>query len=416
MALINEHFLKLSGGYLFPEIGRRVRAFVQEHRDAGQRLIHCGIGDVTEPLPEVVRQAMHDAIDELGRHDTFRGYGDPQGYLFLREAIVEHDFAARGLSIDPDEVFVSDGSKTDCGAILDVLAGDGRNRVGVADPVYPVYVDTNVMAGNTGEARDGGYDGIHYLPCTADNGFVPELPAEPLDVIYLCYPNNPTGGMIDRARLEAWVEYALRHDAIILYDVAYRAFITDASAPRSIFEVDGAERCAIEFHSFSKSAGFTGVRCGYTVCPKAVRGRTAGGDAVELHPLWTRRWHTKSNGVSYPVQRGAAAVYTDAGQEQVAELVGRYLGNARILVDGCHELGLSVCGGVNSPYVWATCPEGLDSWAMFDLMLTEANVVITPGAGFGRCGEGYFRISAFNSRSNVQEVVRRLETLKKEAV
>ncbi|MHC4948542.1 MAG: LL-diaminopimelate aminotransferase [Planctomycetota bacterium] len=413
MARLNEHYLKLAGAYLFPEIARRVEAFTSAHPEAADEIISCGIGDVTEPLPEAVRAAMHAAVDDLGRRETFHGYGPPTGYGFLREAIAAADFAEHGLDIGADEIFVSDGSKGDCGAILDILApagGPRPNRVGVSNPVYPVYVDTNVMAGHTGPAGDdGAYAGLVYLPCTADNGFVPGIPdGPPLDVVYLCYPNNPTGGMITRPQLEAWVEYALRHDAIILYDVAYQAFIRDPDLPRSVYEIDGARRCALEFHSFSKNGGFTGVRCGYTVCPRELCGRTVAGDRVPLHGLWTRRWSTKSNGVSYVVQRGAAALYSEAGRRQVAALVEHYLGNAAVLRDRCADLGLAVHGGLHAPYVWAQCPPGVASWEMFDRVLREARVVVTPGAGFGSCGEGYFRISGFNTRGNVEEVVRRL--------
>ncbi|MHC5022915.1 MAG: LL-diaminopimelate aminotransferase [Planctomycetota bacterium] len=410
MARLNDHYLKLRGAYLFPEIARRVDAWSASHPDAAGRLIRCGIGDVTEPLPLAVRDAMHRAVDEMGVRETFRGYGPPLGYDFLREAIADADFAARGLDITPDEIVISDGSKTDCGAVLDIL-GPG-NRIGITDPVYPVYVDTNVMAGHTGPARDdGSYEGLTYLPCTAANGFVPDIPDQPLDVVYLCFPNNPTGAMISRAKLEAWVAWALRHEALILYDVAYQAFIRDADVPRSIYEIDGAERCAMEFHSFSKNGGFTGVRCGYTVCPKALEGTTAGGDRAPLLDLWARRWSTKSNSVGYVVQRGAEALYADDGRAQVGQLIDQYLGNAAILRAGCARLGLTVHGGVNAPYVWVGCSDGVSSWAMFDRLLDEANVIVTPGVGFGRCGEGYFRISAFNTRPNVEEVVRRLEAM-----
>jgi LL-diaminopimelate aminotransferase len=409
MAHINEHYLKLAGAYLFPEITRRVDAFLEREPDARQRLIRCGIGDVTEPLPSAVIEAMHAAVDELASRETFRGYGPPLGYDFLREAIAANDFGARGLDVKADEVFISDGSKIDCGAVLDIL---GRNRVGITDPVYPVYVDTNVMAGHTGPARpDGSYEGLTYLPCTADNGFVPEPPAEGLDLVYLCYPNNPTGGMISRDQLEAWVAWALEHDAIILYDVAYEAYVRTPDAPRSIYEIDGARRCAMEFHSFSKNGGFTGVRCGYTVCPRELEGTTSRGERVPLHDLWTRRWSTKSNSTSYVVQRAAEAVYSEADRTQVKALTDFYLENARLLKQGCEAIGLSVHGADDSPYVWVACPEGVDSWGMFDRMLEQLNVVITPGVGFGSCGEGYFRISAFNSRENVEEVVGRMGVL-----
>lgn len=414
MARLNDHYLRLRGAYLFPEIDRRVQAFRAAHPDRAERVVKCGIGDVTEPLPPSVIEALHRATDEMARRETFRGYAPPLGYDFLRRAIVEGDFAPLGVVIDPEEVFISDGSKSDCGAILDILAaGPGANRLGITDPVYPVYVDTNVMAGNTGPAREeGGYEGIVYLPCHAANGFVPDVPGTPLDVVYLCYPNNPTGGMIDREQLEAWVAYALEHEAIILYDVAYQAFVTDPEAPRSIYEIDGARRCAIEFHSYSKSGGFTGMRCGYTVVPRELTARTASGEVVPLHGLWARRWSTKSNSVAYVIQRAAEALYSDAGRSEVAALVGHYLGNAALLREGCRSMGLDVHGGVNAPYVWVGCPDGLDSWSMFDLLLNEAQVVVTPGVGFGRCGEGFFRVSAFNSRANVEEVVRRLAALR----
>jgi LL-diaminopimelate aminotransferase len=412
MARINDNYLKLRAGYLFPEIARRVDAFAARRPDLAKRLVRCGIGDVTEPLPPAVIATMRSAVDEMGRRETFRGYGPPHGYDFLRAAIARGDFAERGIDVAADEIFVSDGSKTDCGAILDVL-GPG-NVVGICDPVYPVYVDTNVMAGFTGAPRaDGSFEGVTYLPCTKENGFVPDVPSRgaPLDVIYLCYPNNPTGGMITRQQLEAWVEYALAHDSIILYDAAYEAYVRDARLPRSIYEVDGARRCAIEFHSFSKNGGFTGVRCGYTVCPRELTGTTAAGERVELHRLWSRRWSTKSNSVGYVAQRAAEALYGHEGRAQVQALIDHYMENARLLREGCAAAGLDVYGGVHAPYVWAACPAGLQSWETFDRMLEDAQVVVTPGAGFGRCGEGYFRISAFNTRDNVKEVVRRLGAL-----
>lgn len=417
MARINDHYRKLTAGYLFPEIARRVDHWQQAHPDRAGRIIRCGIGDVTEPLPAAVRAAMHRAIDEMGDRATFRGYGPPTGYDFLRRAIAEGDFAARGVTVDPDEIFISDGSKTDCGAILDILAcgpadGGRANRIGITDPVYPVYVDTNVMAGNTGPAGpDGRYAGLVYLDATVENGFTPPPPDGPLDVVYLCYPNNPTGGMIDRAGLEAWVAWARRHDALILYDVAYRDFIRDPARPHSIYEIDGARTCAIEFHSFSKNGGFTGVRCGYTVCPRDVAGRSADGSHVPLHPLWTRRWSTKSNNVAYVVQRGAEALYSPEGRAQTAALIDHYMGNARRLIDGLRDAGFTVHGGEHAPYVWVECPPGTGSWATFDRLLDEVQVVVTPGAGFGRCGEGFFRVSAFNSRANVDAVVNRLSAM-----
>jgi LL-diaminopimelate aminotransferase len=412
MAYINENYLKLRGAYLFPEINRRVGAFLEHQPDAADRIINCGIGDVTEPLPVAARDAMHAAVDEMGCRETFHGYGPPTGYDWLRQAIARGDFGQRGLTVDPDEIFVSDGSKVDCGAILDVLATGKRNVIGIVDPVYPAYVDTNVMAGNTGDGGEAGEDtGLVHLPCTVENGFVPEPPDISLDLVYLCYPNNPTGGMIDRARLQSWVEYANENDTLILYDVAYEAFVRQPELPRSIYEIEGARQCAMEFHSFSKNGGFTGVRCGYTVCPRELTGRTEDGQRIALHGLWTRRWSTKSNGVSYIVQRAAEALYGDEGRLQIASLIDHYLENAAILRDGCVSVGLTVYGGDNAPYVWVACPDGVTSWDMFDRLLMEANVVTTPGSGFGRCGEGYVRLSAFNTRQNVQEVVRRVNTM-----
>lgn len=411
MAFINEHYLKLKAGYLFPEIARRVDAFLAAHPDRKSRLIRCGIGDVTEPLPPVTIEAMHKAVDEMARRETFKGYGPPTGYESVRHAIAQHDFRDRGIDVADDEVFLSDGSKIDCSAILDILAPGDENVIAVTDPVYPVYVDSNVMVGHTGPAdAEGRYVGLIYLPATPANGFVPDLPPEGTraDVIYLCYPNNPTGGTITREQLTQWVNYALQHDAVILYDAAYEAYITDPSLPRSVFEIPGARRCAIEFRSFSKNGGFTGLRCGYTVVPKDLTGSTKSGQRVDLHRLWWRRWSTKSNGVSYPVQRAAEALYTTDGTKQVRALIDHYLGNARLLRRACEQAGLEVYGGVNAPYVWVRCPDGVDSWAMFDRMLHEVNVVITPGSGFGRMGEGFFRVSAFNSRENVEEVARRI--------
>lgn len=405
MARINDNFLKLKAGYLFPEIGRRVKAFTEANPEAASRLIRCGIGDVTEPLPEACRKAMHDAVDEQGKSETFRGYGPEQGYDFLREAIADNTYA--GLPITADEIFISDGSKCDSGNILDIF-GPG-NTIAVTDPVYPVYVDTNVMAGNTGEADAGGsYEGLVYLPCTAENGFVADLPQGKVDLIYLCFPNNPTGTVATREQLKAWVDYALENDSIILFDAAYEAFIQDPEIPHSIFEIEGAHQCCIEFRSFSKNGGFTGVRCAYTVIPKTVTGTTPDGERVPLHQLWSRRHSTKFNGASYPVQKGAAAVFSPEGKKQVADLIEHYMGNAKLLREACTDAGLTVFGGENAPYVWVQCPDGLGSWDVFDKMLHEANVVITPGAGFGAAGEGYFRISAFNSREKVEEVCRRI--------
>ena len=412
MATINSNFLKLKAGYLFPEIARRVKAYTEANPDKAGRIIRCGIGDVTEPLPSAVREAMHAAIDEQGDRATFKGYGPEQGYEFLRQAIVDNQYASLGISAD--EVFISDGSKCDTGNILDIF-GKG-NVIAITDPVYPVYVDTNVMAGNTGDADEkGAYAGLLYLECNAANGFVAEVPSEKADkkadLIYLCFPNNPTGAVATRAQLEAWVAYAKANDAIILFDAAYEAFIQDPEIPRSIFEIEGARDCAMEFRSFSKNGGFTGIRCAYVVIPKTVTGASDTGERIPLHQLWSRRHSTKFNGASYPVQKGAAAVFSEEGKQQVAELIEHYMGNAKLLREACLSLGLEVFGGINAPYVWVGCPDGLTSWEMFDKMLGEAQVVITPGSGFGSAGEGYFRISAFNSRANVLEVCERLKTL-----
>ena len=408
MAYLNDNYLKLRAGYLFPEIARRVKAYSEAHPELAARIIRCGIGDVTEPLPPAVVKAMHQGVDEMANRESFKGYGPEQGYEFLRQAIVDNQFA--NLGILADEVFISDGSKCDTGNILDIF-GHG-NTIAITDPVYPVYVDTNVMAGNTGDADEkGAYAGLLYLECNAANGFVADVPSQKADIIYLCFPNNPTGAVATREQLEAWVKYAKQNDSIILFDAAYEAFIQDPAIPRSIFEIDGARDCAIEFRSFSKNGGFTGVRCAYVVIPKSVTGKASDGSRVPLHQLWSRRHSTKFNGASYPVQKAAAAVFSEDGKKQVAALIERYMGNAKLLREAASAAGLPVFGGVNAPYVWVGCPKGLSSWDMFDKMLNEAQVVITPGSGFGSAGEGYFRISAFNSRANVEEVCRRLKSL-----
>jgi LL-diaminopimelate aminotransferase len=410
MAYLNEHYLKLQAGYLFPEIAKRAREFCENNPEAAKRLIRCGIGDVTEPLPRAAIDAMKRAIEELGHRETFRGYGPEHGYEFLRSAIAKHDYRNRDIDIADDEIFVSDGSKCDCGHVLDIL-GD-QNKVAVPDPVYPVYVDTNVMAGHSGSlGADSRYEGIFYLPCVAENGFVPEPPAEHADLVYLCFPNNPTGAVASREQLSRWVDYAREHEALLLFDSAYEAYISDPNIPHSIFEIPGARDCAMEFRSFSKNGGFTGVRCGFTVLPKSVLARTENGRRLLLHPLWQRRWSTKSNSVNYPVQRGAEALYSPEGEKQCRSLIEHYMGNAKILRDAAGNAGLDVFGGVNAPYIWVKTREGLTSWQMFDRMLEELNVVITPGAGFGAQGEGYIRISAFNSRENAEEVARRLQKL-----
>jgi len=410
VAYLNENYLKLQAGYLFPEIARRVREFCQANPKAAERLIRCGIGDVTEPLPRAAIDAMKKAVEELGVRETFHGYGPEQGYEFLRSAITQNGYRDHNIEVADDEIFVSVGSKCVCGYILDILGN--QNKVAVPDPVYPVYVDTNVMAGHTGPARkDGSYERIVYLPCTAENNFVPDPPREHVDLVYLCFPNNPTGAVASRAQLSRWIDYAREHEALLLFDAAYEAYISDPDIPHSIFEVPGARECAIELRSFSKNGGFTGVRCGFTVMPKSVLARTENGHRLPLHPLWQRRWSTKSNSVSYPVQRGAEALYSLEGRKQVRVLIEHYMGNAKLLRNAALDTGLEAFGGVNAPYIWVKTPGGLTSWQMFDRMLCELNVVITPGSGFGAQGEGYSRISAFNSRQNAEEVARRLKML-----
>ncbi len=408
MARINDNYLKLAAGYLFPEIGRRVKAFCEANPTA--KVIRMGIGDVTEPLPAACIAALHRATDEMAVRSSFRGYGPEQGYDFLREAISKHDFQSRGCEISANEVFVSDGSKCDVGNILDVFGAD--NVIAVQDPVYPVYVDTNVMVGRTGVAEaNGRYPGLVYLPCTADNGFTPALPPGKVDLIYLCSPNNPTGTVASRETLTQWVEYARANEAIILFDAAYESYITDPTIPHSIYEIPGARECAIEFRSFSKTAGFTGLRCAFTVVPQSLLGRTADGALKDVHSLWNRRHCTKFNGVSYPVQRAAEAIYSTEGSQQVKSVIAFYLENARLLREGIRKAGVQVFGGVNAPYIWLKTPRGLKSWEFFDKLLTEAHLVGTPGSGFGSCGEGYFRLSAFNSRENTIEAVRRFQKL-----
>lgn len=405
MARMNDHYLKLAAGYLFPEIGRRVTAFQKANPKAD--VIRLGIGDVVLPLVPSVRQAMHDAIDEMGVASGFRGYGPERGYDFLREAIARHDFASRGVTIDPDEIFVSDGSKCDSGNIQEIFAEDAT--IAIPDPVYPVYVDTNVMAGRTGPAGpDGRYAGIQYLPCSEASGFLPALPQRPVDLVYLCSPNNPTGAVATRSDLARWVEWARANDAILLFDAAYERFISDPELPRSIFEIPGARECAIEFRSYSKTAGFTGIRCAYVVVPKELVGRDARGEAVSVSKLWDRRTSTKFNGVSYPVQRGAEAIYSETGRKEVQANVDYYMANAAVIRAGLAKAGFRSFGGVNAPYVWMKTPEGLDSWQFFDALLSRANVVGTPGSGFGACGEGYLRLSAFGLREKVEEAVERI--------
>jgi LL-diaminopimelate aminotransferase len=407
MATINDNYLKLKAGYLFPEIARRVNAFAEANPDA--KIIRLGIGDVTEPLPEACRTAMIKAVEEMGDRATFKGYGPEQGYAWLREKIAKHDFQARGCEIDASEIFISDGSKCDTGNILEIFGKN--NTIAVTDPVYPVYVDTNVMAGNTGNANEKGeFEGLVYLPITAENNFTTTIPSEKVDLIYLCFPNNPTGAVASKEHLKTWVDYARANGSIIFFDAAYEAYITDPEIPHSIYEIEGARDCAIEFRSFSKNAGFTGTRCALTVVPKNLTAKAADGADVELWKLWNRRQSTKFNGVSYIVQRGAEAVYSQEGQAQTKAVISFYLENAKIIREQLTAAGLAVYGGVNAPYVWVKTPNGLSSWDFFDKLLHSCNVVGTPGSGFGAAGEGYFRISAFNSRENVEEAMKRITT------
>jgi LL-diaminopimelate aminotransferase len=405
MARINEHYAKLPASYLFPEIGRRVRAYQAAHPDA--KVIRLGIGDVTEPLAPAIVEAMHAAVDEMARRETFRGYGPEQGYDFLIDAIREHDYAARGIAIAADEVFVSDGSKCDSGNIQEIFAHAAR--IAVTDPVYPVYVDSNVMAGRTGAiGGDGRYAGLTYLVGNEANGFQPEPPAQPVDVVYLCSPNNPTGTVATRAQLERWVSWARANDAVILFDAAYEGYIADPALPHSIFEIEGARECALELRSFSKRAGFTGVRCAFLVVPKGVAGTGADGKRTSLNALWSRRHSTKFNGASYVVQRGAAAAYSPAGLAQTRAQIAFYMENARLLREGLVAAGFTVFGGVHAPYLWLRTQGGASSWEFFDRLLAETQIVGTPGIGFGPAGEGYFRLSAFNSRANIEEAIARI--------
>jgi LL-diaminopimelate aminotransferase len=407
MVRVNSHYLKLKAGYLFPEIARRVQAFSEAH--PGARILRLGIGDVTRPLPPAAVAGLCEGAEHLSRRETFKGYGPEQGHLFLRELIARHDYGERGVDISPDEVFVSDGSKCDTGNIQEIF--EAAARVAVADPVYPVYVDATVMAGRAGPADAAGrYRGIVYMPCREEKGFLPDLPAEHADLMYLCFPNNPTGAVATKEILARWVAYAREHDAVILYDAAYEAFISDPQIPHSIFEVEGARRVAIEFRSFSKTAGFTGTRCAFTVVPRELEGRDAEGNAVSLHRLWSRRHSTKFNGASYPVQLAASRVYTPEGKAQVRELVDYYMENARLIREGLARLGYRVAGGVNAPYIWLATPEGMTSWDFFDALLERARVVGTPGAGFGPAGEGYLRLSAFGERDQVVEAIDRIRT------
>lgn len=409
MTLINDNYLKLQAGYLFPEIGRRVREYAKANPT--KKVISMGIGDVTQPLAPSVIKAFHEGVEEMAHKETFKGYGPEQGYEFLRKAIAENEFQSRGVNLDPDDIFISDGSKCDTGNIQEIFGAD--NIIAVGDPVYPVYVDTTVMSGKTGEcAANGYYDGIVYMPCIEANGFLPDLPKKKADLIFICSPNNPTGAVVTKELLKKWVDYALANQSIILYDAAYFAYITDKSLPQSIFEIEGAEKCAIEFRSFSKTAGFTGTRCAYTIIPSALMAYDKEGNAHQVKKFWNRRHCTKFNGVSYPVQKAAAAIYTESGKKEIQETIAYYLENARIMRESLQQLGYSVFGGINAPYVWLKTKNGMKSWDFFDKLLTEANVVGTPGSGFGPSGEGYFRFSAFADRANVFEAMDRIKNLK----
>ena len=415
MALVNEHFLKLSNNYLFADIAKKVNAFKVMHPKAD--VISLGIGDVTQPLCPAVIEAMHKAADEMGTAEGFRGYGPEQGYPFLREAILKNDFLSRGIHLDIDEIFINDGAKSDTGNIQELIRWD--NSIGVTDPIYPVYIDSNVMIGRAGIEENGKWSNVIYMPCTAENGFVPMIPNRRVDVIYLCYPNNPTGMVITKSELRKWVNYALKNDALILYDAAYQAYIQDDDIPHSIYEIRGARHCAIEFHSYSKTAGFTGVRCGYTIVPKELSASTLTGERISLNPLWYRRQCTKFNGTSYISQRAAEAIYTPEGKKQVKETIDYYMQNAKIMLATLRRLGFEVYGGENAPYIWMRTPDSYQeeigamaptsSWKFFENLLYGANVVCTPGVGFGPAGEGYVRFTAFGSHEKTEEALARIE-------
>ena len=404
MALVNEHFLKLPNNYLFSDIAKKVNAFKVSHPKTD--LIRLGIGDVTRPLPQASIEAMHKAVDELANKETFHGYGPEQGYDFLIDAVIRNDYAPRGVYLEPGEVFISDGAKSDTGNIGDILRHD--NSIGVTDPIYPVYIDSNVMCGRAGILEDGRWSNVVYLPCLSENNFVPEIPDRRIDILYLCYPNNPTGTVISKAELKKWVNYALENDPLILYDAAYEAYIQDPDIPHSIYEIKGAKKVAIEFRSFSKTAGFTGVRCGYTVVPKELTAATLEGERIPLNRMWNRRQCTKFNGTSYITQRGAEAIYTPEGKKQVKAIIQYYMANARIMKEALESTGLKVFGGENAPYLWVKAPGEVSSWKFFEQMLYEANVVGTPGVGFGPSGEGYIRLTAFGERADCEEAMKRI--------
>ena len=408
MVLVNENYLKLKAGYLFPEISKRVSLHTQ--KKSSENIIKLGIGDVTEPLPKACVKAMNNALKEMETHAGFKGYGPEQGYIWLREKIANNEFLSKGCEINPEEIFISDGSKCDSSNILDILGQD--NSIAVTDPVYPVYVDSNVMTGRTGNPlEEGGYEGLTYLPINEDNGFKPQIPQKKVDIIYLCFPNNPTGATVSRKELKRWVDYAIQNNSLIFFDAAYEAFIQDEDIPHSIYEIEGAKSCAIEFRSFSKNAGFTGVRCAYTVIPKTLSGKNLNGEKIQLWSLWNRRQSTKFNGVSYVVQKGAEAIYTKEGKEEVKHLIDFYMNNASIMREELQSSGFTVFGGTNAPYVWMKVPETMSSWDFFDYLLDKANIVGTPGSGFGKAGEGYFRLSAFNSLDNVVEAMNRITNI-----
>lgn len=405
MALVNEHFLKLQSNYLFSDIAKKVNSFKITHPK--QKIIRMGIGDVTQPLAPAVIEAMHKAVDEMASKETFHGYGPEQGYPFLIDAIIKNDYESIGISLEPSEVFISDGAKSDCGNIGDLLRHD--NSIGVTDPVYPVYIDSNVMSGRTGTWENGIWSDVVYIPCTAENQFVPELPSRRVDIIYLCYPNNPTGTTLTKEELKKWVNYALANDAIIMYDSAYEAYIQDPTIPHSIYEIKGAKKVAIEFRSFSKTAGFTGVRCGYTVIPKEVSATTLKGERIFLNKLWHRRQCTKFNGTSYITQRGAEAVYSPEGKKQIRQTINYYMNNAKLMKEGLEACGLQVYGGTNAPYLWVKTPDGLSSWKFFEKLLYEVFIVSTPGVGFGPSGEGYLRLTAFGDHDDTIEAIQRIQ-------
>jgi LL-diaminopimelate aminotransferase len=409
MAKLNENYLKLQAGYLFPEIERRMNEYSKANRE--KKIIKMGIGDVSLPLVPSVIKGFKEGVEEMSKITTFRGYGPYEGYRFLREAIVKNDYNSRGVDIDIDEIFISDGSKSDTGNIQEIFGND--NKIAITDPVYPVYVDTTVMAGRTGKMQDSGYfEGIIYMPCTEENNFIPDLPAEKADLIYLCFPNNPTGAAPIKDDLKRWVDYAASNNSVILYDSAYEAYIQKENIPHSIFEIEGAKKVAIEFRSFSKTAGFTGTRCAYTVIPKELMALTSKGDKYPLHSLWYRRQSTKFNGVSYPVQKAAYATYSESGKKEIRDVIDYYMKNTRIIREQLLKLGFKVYGGINAPYVWVKTKKNIDSWQLFDKLLSEANVVATPGSGFGPSGEGYLRFSAFALRENVIEAMDRIKNVR----